>query len=85
MKLGILLDKKTISKILRELRRKGKIRKSLTWSQFIRSHLETLYACDFLTIDTIMGKRYYVFFILYMKTREIMCRVWGSGAGFGAS
>ena len=29
-------------------------------------------ACDFFTIDTIMGKRYYVFFILYMKTREIM-------------
>ena len=29
-------------------------------------------ACDFFTIDTILGKRFYVFFILYMKTREIM-------------
>ena len=29
-------------------------------------------ACDFFTIDTILGKRYYVFFILYMKSREIM-------------
>ena len=33
---------------------------------------ESLYACDFFTIDTIMGRRYYVFFILYMKSREIM-------------
>ena len=44
MKVGIFLDKKTISKILREFRRKGKVRKSLTWSQFIKNHLETLYA-----------------------------------------
>ncbi len=72
MKVGIVLDKKTISKILREFRRKGKVRKSLTWSQFIKSHLETLYGCDFFTIDTIMGKRCYVFFILYMKSRQIM-------------
>ena len=72
MKGGIVLDKTTISKILREFRRKGKVRKSLTWSQFIKSHLESLYACDFFTIDTIMGKRCYVFFILYMKSRQIM-------------
>ena len=32
----------------------------------------TLYACDFFTIDTVMGKRYYVFFILYLKSREIV-------------
>ena len=72
MKVGIVLDTKTISKILREYRRRGKVRKSLRWSQFIRNHLESLYACDFFAIDTIMGKRYYVFFILYLKTRKIM-------------
>ncbi len=44
MKVGIYLDKNTISKILREYRRKGKIRKSLTWAQFIKNHLESLYA-----------------------------------------
>ena len=31
-----------------------------------------VYACDFFTIDTILGKWMYVFFVLYMKTREIM-------------
>ena len=48
MKVGICLDKNTISKILREFRRRGKVRKSLRWSQFIRNHLEGLYACGFL-------------------------------------
>ena len=72
MKVGVFLDKKTISKILRQFRRKGKVGRSLRWSQFIKNHLESLYACDFFTIDTIMGRRYYVFFILYMKSREIM-------------
>ncbi len=72
MKVGIVLDKKTISKILQEFRWKGKVRKSLRWSQFLKSHLESLYGCDFFTIDTIMGKRYYVFFILCVKSRKIM-------------
>ena len=71
-KVGIVLDAKTISKMLREYSRRGKVRKSLRWSQFIRNHLESLYACDFFTIDTVMGKRYYVFFILYLKSREIV-------------
>ena len=72
MKAGICLDKSTISKILKEFRRKGKARESLGWSKFIRYHLESLWACDFFTIDTIMRKRDYVFFILCPKTREIM-------------
>ena len=35
---------KTISKILREFRRRGKIRKRLRWSQFIKNHLASLFA-----------------------------------------
>ena len=72
MKVGIVLDKKTISKILREYRRRGKIKKSLTWSKFIKSHIESLYAADFFTIDTVIGRRFYVFFIVYLKTREVV-------------
>ena len=44
MKVGIFLDKKPISKILREFRRKGKVRTGLTWSQFIKNHLDSLVA-----------------------------------------
>jgi putative transposase len=34
LKLGICLDHKTIRNILNEFRRKGKVKKSLTWKQF---------------------------------------------------
>ena len=72
MKVGISLDKKTISSILNDFRRRGKIRKSLSWSQFIKSHIHSLYAADFFTIDTVFNKRFYVFFILCLKTREMI-------------
>ena len=72
IKLNIILDTKTIWNILRNLRRKGKIKKYLNWKKFLEMHIETIYATDFFTIDTIFNKRYYVFFIISHKTREIV-------------
>ncbi len=72
MKLGIKLDTKTIRKILKNFRDNGKIKKSLTWSKFLKSHINSLYAMDFFTIDTIFNVRYYVFFIIKHKTREVV-------------
>ena len=71
-KLGINLDTKTIRKILKTFRDKGKIKKSLTWSKFLKTHINSIYAMDFFTIDTIFNVRYYVFFIIHHKTREII-------------
>ncbi len=51
MKLGIKLDKTTIRNILISFRRKGKIKKGITWSQFLRSHAKSIYAMDFFTVD----------------------------------
>jgi len=76
LKLDISLDKKTISSILKDFRRKGKIKSSLTWKKFIKAHLESLFACDFFTVDTLFGKRFYVFFILYLATRKIVHLSW---------
>jgi len=73
LKLGIKLDKRTIARILNNFRKKGKVKNGLTWKKFIKSHLETLFAMDFFTVDSIFNKRYYVFFIIYLKTREIVC------------
>ncbi len=53
-KLGIKLDKRTIAGIIEDFRRKGRIRKGLTWSKFIQSHLSSLYGMDFFTLDTIL-------------------------------
>jgi hypothetical protein len=71
-KLGIILDKKTIWNILRDFRRKGKVRKSLTWSKFLKMQVASIYAMDFFTVDTMMNQRFYVYFIIHHKTREII-------------
>ena len=51
LKLGIELHKKTIGNILRDFRRKGEIRKGLTWSKFLKSQIKSIYAMDFFTVD----------------------------------
>ena len=35
-------------------------------------HISTIYAMDFFTIDTIFNQRFYIFFIISHKTREII-------------
>jgi len=72
IKLNIFLDTKTIWNILRNLRRKGKIKKYLNWKKFLEMHIETLFAMDFFTIDTIFNQRFYILFIISHKTREII-------------
>ncbi len=71
-KLGIKLDKRTIARIIEYFRRKGRVRKGLTWSKFIQSHLSSLYGMDFFTLDTILRKRFYIFFIIHLQTRQIV-------------
>ncbi len=44
----------------------------LTWKKFIKSHIDSLYAMDFFTLTTIFGKTYYIWFFMYLKTREII-------------
>ena len=45
-----------------------------TWKQFLRSHWETLYACDFFTVETlgVFGTvRYFVFFVIELEPRAV--------------
>ena len=45
-----------------------------TWKQFIRSHWETLYACDFFAVETLgmFGTvRIMVFFVIELRTRAV--------------
>jgi transposase InsO family protein len=72
LKLGISLDKKTIRNIIDSYRRRGEIKKSLSWKQFLRVQVNSIYAMDFFTVDTLLKNRYYVFFIIRHKTREIV-------------
>jgi len=72
LKLGIDLDKNTIAKIIREFRKKGRVKNSGSWKKFIMSHIESLFAMDFLTVESIFSGRLYIFFIICLKTREIV-------------
>ncbi len=45
-----------------------------TWKQFLSNHWETLYACDFLSVETLglFGTvRYLVFFVIELKSRAV--------------
>jgi transposase InsO family protein len=72
LKLDITLSTKTIRKILQSFRRRGKIHRSLTWKKFLEAQIQSIYAMDFLTVDTMLGKRFYVFAVISHKTREIV-------------
>jgi transposase len=48
--------------------------KKRTWKQFMRSHWQCLYACDFFTVEVlgVFGAvRYSVFFVIELKTRAV--------------
>ncbi len=72
LKLDISLSTKTIRKILQAFRRRGMVQSSLIWKTFLQAQIQFIYAMDFFTVDTMLGKRFYVFAIISHKTREIV-------------
>lgn len=45
-----------------------------TWKHFLKSHWETLYACDFFTVESLgpfCTVRYMVFFVIELRTRAV--------------
>jgi transposase InsO family protein len=71
-KLFINVSHETINKIIQHYRKIGVIKPTLAWKRFLSSHWETLFACDSFTVDTFGFKRFYVFFIMEIKTRKIV-------------
>ncbi len=69
---GIDLGRTSIQRILHEFRRNGKLQPWGSWKTFLKAHWESLFACDFLTVDTAFGKRLFVFFIEELKSRSIV-------------
>jgi putative transposase len=70
-KLGIDIHHSTVNRIIQDFRKKGKITVSGSWSRFLKAHWDSLYGMDFMTIDTIFGKRLYLLIVLKLSTREI--------------
>ena len=72
LKLDISPSTKTIRRILQSFRHRGKILRSLTWKKFLEAQIQSIYAMDFLTVDAILGKRFYVFAVISHTSREIV-------------
>jgi transposase InsO family protein len=72
LKLNICLDTKTIWNILQFYRHRGKIKKSLSWKKFLQMQAKSIYAMDFIVVDTIFKQRLFVYFIIAHQTREII-------------
>ncbi len=74
--LGIEVGRTTIADILKEagLQPAPERDKKRTWKEFMRSHSESLYACDFFSVETLglFGSvRHMVFFVIEIQTRVV--------------
>jgi putative transposase len=70
--LGITLAASTVWRILRE----GGVepapkRLEQSWAEFLRRQAESILECDFLTVDTLFFKRYYILFFIELATRRV--------------
>ncbi|MDA3822410.1 MAG: integrase core domain-containing protein [Bacteroidales bacterium] len=62
----------TVNKILQTFRKNGLLQPVGRWKKFLKAHWSSLYSMDFMTIDTLFGKRFYLLVILELKSRRIV-------------
>lgn len=61
-----------MNKIINTFRRQGILHPNSSWKKFLKVHWDSLFAMDFMTIDTLFGKRLYLLIILELKSRKII-------------
>ena len=66
--LGIEISERTVSRILRTLRRPP----SQTWKTFLHNHLGQLVSIDFFTVPTVAMRVLFVFIVLEHRRREVL-------------
>jgi putative transposase len=70
--LGIKLAASTVWTILKEAGiEPAPKRLETSWSEFLRQQAASLLECDFLTVDTLFLKRFYVLFFIELATRRV--------------
>jgi putative transposase len=74
--LGVKLAASTVWRILKEAGiERAPTRMQTSWAQFLRQQAASILECDFLTVDTLFLRRFYVLFFVELATR----RVWLAG------
>ena len=71
-KIGIELHPTTVNKIIQTFRKNGQIQPVGSWKTFLKAHWNSLFSMDYMTIDTLFGKRFYLLLILELKSRKIV-------------
>jgi putative transposase len=66
--LGITISERTVSRILRCLRRPP----SQTWKTFLHNHIGQLVSIDFFTVPTVTMRVLFVFIVLEHRRREVL-------------
>jgi putative transposase len=70
--LGIKIAASTVWTILREAGIEPAPRRLETsWAEFIRQQAASILECDFLTVDTVFFRRFYVLFFIELATRRV--------------
>ena len=70
--LGIKLAASTVWTILREAGiEPAPKRLELSWTEFLRQQAASILECDFLTVDTLFLKRFYVLFFIELGSRRV--------------
>ena len=67
-KLGIVVSERTVSRILRSVKRPP----SQTWKTFLRNHIGEIVAVDFFTVPTIRLKVLFVFLVIEHQRRKLL-------------
>ena len=68
LKLGIAISERTVSRILRTVKRSP----SQTWKTLLNNHIGEIVSVDFFTVPTATLRVLYVFFILEHKRRKVL-------------
>jgi transposase len=69
---GVRVSATTVAKILRQAGvSPAGARAQLSWRAFLRTHADSIIACDFFTVDTLWLGRLYVLFFLELRSRRV--------------
>ncbi len=69
LKLDIKVHKRTIKKYMRQVKPP---KSGQNWATFLRNHAQTIWACDFTVIHTLLFKPIYIFVIIHHQTRRLV-------------
>jgi putative transposase len=70
LKLDLHVCKRTIQKYIRQVR--GRRQSKQTWTTFLHTHAQDVWACDFLPVFNLFFQQYFVFFIIELASRRVV-------------